>query len=113
MKIIVRILANSLAIYLASRFVPGFVFDGTLVNLLIAGIILGIINALVRPIVTLISLPLILLTFGLFHIVINIALLILAANFIPQLEIYGLWAAFWGVIIISLTNNIVSFLQKD
>ena len=113
MVFIIRILANALAIYLASQLVPGFIFDGTLANLLIAGVILGIINALVKPVVTLISLPLILLTFGLFHVVINIALLYLADYFTPQLEIQGLWAAIWGLVIISLTNNLVSFFQKD
>lgn len=113
MKIIIRILANALAIYLAARFVPGFVFEGTWINYIIAGAILGLVNALVRPIITLISFPLIFLTFGLFHIVINIVLLYLAASFIPQLAIHGLWAAIWGLIIISLINNLVSFSQKD
>jgi putative membrane protein len=113
MKIILRILANALAIYLAARFVPGFVFSGTWLNYLVAGAVLGLINALIRPIITLISLPLIFLTFGLFHIVINIVLLYLASNFIHQMVIQNLWAAIWTIIIISLVNNLFSVLEKD
>ena len=112
MRLIFRILANGAAILIAAKFVPGFVFTGTLVELLIAGAVLGIINALVKPIVELISLPAIFLTFGLFHIVINIALLLLAAKFIPELVIHGLWAAVWGVIIISVLNHLISHLNR-
>jgi len=113
MKIILRIIANALAIYLAARYVPGFFFTGTWLNYLVAGAILGLFNALIRPILALISLPLIFLTFGLFHIVINIIILFLAANFIPQLQIQGLWAAIWSLVIISLINNLFSTLEKD
>lgn len=112
MRLIFRILANAIAILIAAKLVAGFVFTGTLVELLIAGAVLGIINALVKPIVELISLPVIFLTLGLFHVVINIAMLFLATKFIPQLSIEGLWAAVWGVVIISIMNHLVSHLHK-
>jgi len=112
MRLISRILANAAAILIAAKLVSGFVFTGTLVELLIAGVVLGIINALVKPVVELISLPVIFLTLGLFHIIINIAMLLLAARFIPQLSIEGLWAAIWGVVIISVMNHLVSHLHK-
>lgn len=108
MRLVFRILANGAAILIAARIVPGFIFDGTIIDLLIAGIILGIINALVKPVVKLLALPVIFLTLGLFSIVINVALLLLAAKFIPHLFIHGLWAAIWGVVIISLTNHLFS-----
>jgi len=112
MHIIIRILANSLAIFVASKVVHGFVFTGSWGELLVAGIILGIINSFVRPIVKLISLPLIFITFGLFSVVINIALILLATNFVPGWEIQGFWAAVWGIIVISLVNNFLSVLEK-
>ena len=112
MRIIVHILANSLAIFIASRLVPGFVFDGTIAHLIVAGIILGICNSIVKPILKIISFPLIVLTFGFFHIIINLIILLLAERFTPWLEIHGFWAAIWGIVIISLTNNVISGLFR-
>ena len=105
-------MANSLAILIATRLVPGFIFSGDILNLLIAGAVIGLINALVKPVIQLLSFPVILLTLGLFNILINIFLLFLAAKFLPHLSIQTFWAAFWGVIILSLTNHIVSHLSK-
>jgi putative membrane protein len=113
MELLVRILANSGAIFLADRFVPGFVFRGTTLDLFIAGVVLGIINALVRPVLKFISFPIIFLTLGLFSVVINIFLLFLAARFLPTLRIDGITAAFWGVVIISLMNNLVTHLKNS
>lgn len=113
MSIIIRILANSLAILIATRLVPGFIFSGDILNLLIAGAVIGLINALVKPVIQILSFPVILLTLGLFNILINIFLLFLAAKFLPHLNIQTFWAAFWGVVIISLTNHFVSHLDKS
>jgi uncharacterized membrane protein YvlD (DUF360 family) len=96
MNIIIRILANSLAILIATRLVPGFIFSGDILNLLIAGAVIGLINALVKPVIQ-----------------INIFLLFLTAKFLPHLNIQTFWAAFWGVVIISLTNHFVSHLGKS
>jgi len=113
MSLILRILANSAAIWAADRLVPGFVFTGTYVELFIAGAVLGIINGLVGPILKLISFPIIFLTLGLFSLAINIFLLYLAASFLPTLQIQSLAAAIWGLIIISLINNLVTHLSKQ
>lgn len=112
MKILIRILANSLAVLLAAKLIPGFVFEGSFVNLLFAGAIIGLFNGIVRPVVQLISLPLIFLTLGLFYILINIAILFLAVSFIPNLHITGFWPAFWGIFVISIVNNLVSYITK-
>jgi len=113
MSIIIQILANSLAILIATRLVPGFVFSGDILNLLIAGAVIGLVNALLKPVIRIISFPVIFLTLGLFNILINIFLLFLAAKFLPDLNIQTFWAAFWGVIIISLTNYLISHLSKS
>jgi putative membrane protein len=114
-RIIIHILANAAAIWTANHFVEGFIFRGNWKELLIAGAILGAINALVRPVVKLLSLPLIILSLGLFTIVINIGLLFLAAGFIPGMEIKGIWAGLWAVIIISFVNSLIIHLfgEKD
>jgi len=112
MNILIRVLANSLAILVAARFIPGFIFDGTWLNLLFAGAIIGLFNSIVRPIVHIISLPIIFLTLGLFYVIINVAILLLAVSFVPSLHVAGFWPAFWGVIVISLVNNLISSLVK-
>jgi putative membrane protein len=104
MRFVIQILTNALAIFLAAYIVPGFVFTGDILTLLIAGLILGLINIFIRPILRLISAPLIALSFGLFLIVINIALLWLLEYLVNELTITGFWAYFWGVLVISLVN---------
>lgn len=106
-RVIIHILANSIAIWTASRFVPGFDFSGNWQELLFAGAILGIVNSFIKPIVKLITFPLVLLTLGLFTVIINIVLLFLVANIVPYLIIANLWSAFWAVIIISLVNYLI------
>lgn len=107
-----QILANSLAILAADKLVSGFVFRGDWQDLFIAGAVLGIVNSLVRPIIKFLAFPVIILTLGLFAIIINIAMLFLAASFIPGLIINSFWAGFWAVIIISIINSVVSNIFK-
>ncbi|MDR3559189.1 MAG: phage holin family protein, partial [Candidatus Pacebacteria bacterium] len=75
-KLIVMILANAAAIWAAGRLVPGFNFHGGMWDLLAAGLVLGIVNSFVRPILKLVTLPVILLTLGLFTVIVNIACLL-------------------------------------
>ena len=115
MRFIIRILANALAIYLAAYFVTGFDFPHELQDwklLLLAGLLLAIFNAVLKPVLKLISAPFIILTLGLFTLVINIALLWLLSQFLPQLTISGLWAYFWGTLIISFINWVVELFIK-
>jgi len=104
MRFIAQIITNGLAIFLADYLVPGFIFQGDIITLFIAGLLLGLINFFIRPILKLISAPLIVITLGLFLIIINIALLWLLEYFVPELTIVGFWAYFWGVFIISAVN---------
>ena len=106
MKFIVQILVNAVAIFLVDYLVPGIIFEGDILTLFIAGLLLGLINFFIKPIVKLISTPLIVITLGLFIVAINIALLWLLEYFVPELTIIGFWSYFWGVIIISFVNII-------
>ena len=75
MRFIFQILTNALAIFLAAYLVPKIEFTGDILTLLIAGLILGLINVFIRPILRLITAPLIALSFGLFLIIINLSLM--------------------------------------
>jgi putative membrane protein len=111
-RFIIQIVINALAILIAAYLVPGIVFDGSVWKLLLAGLALGIANSWIKPLLNLISLPLIVVTFGFFTIVVNMAVLSFVALFIPELSIQGWTSAFWGVLVISLTNYALGFLLE-
>jgi len=111
-RFIIRILANSLAIYLAAYFLPGVAISNGWKTLLFAGIILSLINVFIKPILKIISLPLIIVTLGFFSLVINIITIWLLTKFIPQFSVSGIWAFILTTFIVGIINWIVSWLTK-
>lgn len=111
-RIIVQVLINAIAIFVAAKVVPGISFTGDNITLITAGFLMGLINFFIKPVLKLISFPLILVTLGLFTIVINIILLEVLAYIVPEFKIADLAAAFWGVIVISAVNIFFSAMAK-
>jgi putative membrane protein len=112
-KLIIQILTNAVAIYIAAKIVSGFdLREDSFLTLATAGFIFGLINFFIKPILKLVSAPLILFTFGLFTIIINIAMLLLLDYFVPELTITGLAAAFWGMVVISAVNFFIGAFSK-
>jgi len=105
MKIILKLAVNVAALYLVAYLVPGVKFD-SFSTLLIASLVIGIINTFIKPIVKLLTLPINMVTLGLFTLVINIVLLMLAALLVPGFELGGLFSA----IIASLLLTLVSWV---
>ena len=103
MRFLVHALAAALGFWVASRLVHGVHVHGP-VSLLLAGVVLGILNALVRPILTLLTFPLTILTLGLFLLVINAGMLSLVAWLLKGMEVAGFWPAFFGAIVVSITG---------
>jgi len=101
--IITRWLIITVAILLASQFVPGIKVD-SLSTAVIAACVLGLINVFIRPVVVLLTLPLSILTLGLFYFFINAFLLKLVAYFVSGFEVSSFFAAFFGSLIISVVN---------
>jgi putative membrane protein len=93
----------SLGLWLASEMVDGLAFDSA-TTLILAAILLGIVNGLVRPLVVLLTLPLTILTLGLFLLVVNGIMLALVAGLLPGFHIAGFWDAVLGAIIVSLVS---------
>jgi putative membrane protein len=106
---ILRGLIAALGLWLATEWVDGVVVStpGTLV---LAGLLLGVVNAIVRPLVLLLTLPLTLLTLGFFLLIINAAMLGLVALLLPGFNLSGFGPAFWSAIIVSVTSWIGSML---
>src|SRR5829696_3125409 len=110
MGFILRVLVVALGLWLASALVPGIqVEDGwTLVG---AALLLGIVNALVRPLLVILTLPITILTLGLFLLVIKAPMLGLVASFFDGFVISSFWSALLGAMIISLTGWVVSWFS--
>lgn len=112
MSFIIRIIFNAVAIFLAAHFVEGIIFKGDILDFLLAGLILALINLILKPILKLLAAPLIALTLGLFTIIINMGILWIADYFIDKLTIESFWPFFWGTIMISIVNLFASAVTK-
>jgi len=104
-NILVRILLNGLGIVAAAWLLPGIHWSGGLGALLLTGCVLGVINLIVKPVVTVLSCPLIVLSLGLFYVVINGAMLALADMFLPALAVDGFFWAMVGGLFLALINH--------
>jgi putative membrane protein len=105
--ILIRWALSALALVLTTKIVPGIsVKDyGTL---FIAALVLGLVNAIVRPILIFFTLPLTFLTLGLFLLVVNAITFGLAAYFVPGFSVSGFWSALFGSIVMSLLSSVLS-----
>jgi putative membrane protein len=105
---ILRALIAALGLWLATEWVNGVTIDsaGTLV---IAGVLLGVVNAIVRPLAVILTFPITLVTLGLFLLVVNAAMVALVAWLLPGFNLAGFWPAFWTALIVSLTGWIGSW----
>lgn len=105
----IRWFVTAVAVFVAAWIVPGIHYTSP-TGLALASLLLGIINALVRPVLLILCLPLILVTMGLFILVLNALLLWFVAGILPggTFAVDGFWSAFWGAIIISIVSWLLS-----
>ncbi len=111
MKIFIHLLVSTMAILIATYIVPGATV--TLVSALVLAVVLGIINVFIKPIVKLITLPLTIITLGIFSLIVNALFIILAAKIVPGFSVAGFWTAFWFSIVLSLINALFNWLQDS
>ena len=112
MGLLIGFFSNVLALYVANWLVSGFSVSGGWKGFLIAGLVLGLLNGLVRPLLKLISLPILLLTLGLFSIVINALIIWLVSQITPFITIASISALIWATIIIGLINAFAGKLKN-
>ncbi len=118
MKIILRTIINAIALWVTALVVPSIVLAGGIIKLLIVAIIFGLVNALIRPIVKLLTLPINVVTLGLFTLVINALMLILTSWLSAGLAIEGgivtgFLTALVGSIMISIVSTVLSWFLPD
>lgn len=107
MHIIRTILANTIGAWLAHEFIGGFTISGGVIDFILVGLILSAVFLIIRPIFKLLSFPLILLTTGLFTLVINGFLIWLVSHFTSYIAIIGFMPLVWATLIITLLNMLV------
>ena len=112
MGLLLRILITAVAIYVAARLVPGIQVAG-IETLLIAALVLAIVNAVVRPVLIFFTLPLTLLTLGLFLLVLNAFCLWLTSVVVPGFVVRSFWSAFLGALLISIVSWILNAFLSD
>ncbi|MGB9743378.1 MAG: phage holin family protein [Minisyncoccales bacterium] len=103
-ELIFQIIGGILSFWLAVKFVPGVEFHGEIKYLIMAGAFLGLINFFIKPIINLLTLPLRILTLGIFGLIINMGLIWLVSVFFPELVIKGLVPLFWTTLIVWLVS---------
>lgn len=112
MRILIKILLNAAAILLAAYFLDGIVVRGAAAAL-IAGLVLGIVNAIVRPVLLILTFPITLLTLGLFIFVVNAICLALTAALVPGFEVGSFWSALGGALVITIVSWMLNVLLKE
>ena len=105
---LLRLLIGALGLWLAAELVPGMLIHGAW-TLIGAALLLGIVNALVRPLLVLLTLPITVLTLGLFLLIVNAATLSLVAWMLDGFSLAGFWPALFGAMVVSLTGWFASY----
>ncbi|MEA2000548.1 MAG: phage holin family protein [Actinomycetota bacterium] len=113
MRLILKLLINAAALWIAGYLVGGIHLDGDVWQLLLVALVFGLANTFIKPILKLLSFPVMVVTLGLFAIVVNAAMLGLTAAFTDALSIDNFWSALVGAIVISIVSSVLSIFVKD
>lgn len=112
MAFLIRLLVNAAALWVATQIVPGVSYEGGVLPFVVVALIFGVINATLRPLTKLLTCPLILLTLGLFALVVNGLMLWLTSSLAGALglgfHVSGFWAAFFGALVVSIISTLLS-----
>jgi putative membrane protein len=110
--LLVQWLLSAIALLIVSRLVPGFHVDG-LWPAMIASLVIGLLNATVGLILKIITFPLSILTLGVFLLVINGLMILLASSIVRGFHVRGFGAAFWGAVVLALLGMLIRAITKD
>ena len=112
-----RLLINALALWVATRIVPGVTYGGEVLPFLGVALVFGVVNAVLRPLARILTFPIILVTLGFFLLVINGVMLWLTSALSNGLglgfQVRGFWAAFWGALVVSIVSTLLSVLTSE
>lgn len=113
MKFILRILLSALAVLLLANILPNVTVD-SYISAIIVAIVLSLLNFIVKPILIILTLPVTIITFGLFLLIINAIIILLASELIEGFQVNGIWWALLFSLLLSFLQSILfSFLKED
>ena len=109
---VLRLLANAAALWVATRLIPGVIYAGGWIPFLGVALVFGFVNAFIRPVAKILAFPLIIVTFGIFSLVVNGLMLWLTSALSSALDlgfhVRGFWAAFFGALVVSIVSTLLS-----
>ena len=111
MRLLLHWILSAIALLLVSHLVPGFHVAGVL-PALIAALVIGLLNATVGLFLKIITFPLTILTLGIFLLVINAIMILLAARLVPGFHVHGFAPAFWGAVVLALLGMLIRAVVK-
>ncbi len=112
MRLLLQWILSAIALIVVSKIVPGFHVRG-LAPALIAALVIGLLNATVGLFLKIVTFPLSILTLGLFLLVINGIMILVAAEFVPGFVVYGFAPAFWGAVVLALLGMVIKAVVKE
>ncbi len=112
-NLVLRVVVNAVALWVAAQLVTGISLSESVLSILFVAAVFGVVNAFIRPFLLLLSLPFLILTLGLFTLVVNTAMLGLTAWLTDNLRIDGFWSAFLGALVISIVSWGLSLFLPD
>ena len=117
MRFLVRLLVNAAALWVATRLVSGVTYSGGWLPFLGVALVFGIVNAFIRPVAKVLTFPLIIITFGIFALVVNGLMLWLTSTLAGALDlgfhVSGFRAAFWGALVVSIVSTVLSMFVSE
>ena len=117
MPFLVRLFVNAAALWVATQLVPGVTYSGGWLPFLGVALVFGLVNAFIRPVAKILTLPLIIFTLGIFALVVNGLMLWLTSRLSAALglefRVHGFWAAFWGALVVSIVSTLLSLVVAD
>lgn len=117
MPFLIRLLVNAAALWVATRVVPGVIYTGGWLPFFGVALVFGVVNAIIGPIVKVLTFPLIIVTLGLFSLVVNGLMLWLTSALSDALglgfHVRGFWPAFFGALVVSIVSLLLSLLVRD
>lgn len=112
MKLVLHWILSAIALLVVSHFVPGFYVNG-MGPALFAAVVIGLLNATLGFLLKIITLPLTILTLGLFLLIVNGLMILLASAIVPGFHVNGMVPAFWGALVLALTGMLVRAIVKE
>lgn len=113
MNFLIRLFVNALALAAAAWLLDGIQMSGGFWDILLVAFVFGLLNAVLKPILLFLSLPFLIVTLGLFALVVNALMLLITASLLADFAVAGFWSAVLGSIVISLVTMILGGLLKD